>query len=91
MFNSLLDDPLTEEQENIVSGFSMVGSIINGGSQFNSVPGHAYIEYNVRTVPEYDNEFVKKFKDVIKEVDEDRLTFEVPSDNSLVKVIRTTR
>ena len=86
MFNSLLDDPLTEEQENIVSGFSMVGSIINGGSQFNSVPGHAYIEYNVRTVPEYDNEFVKKlFKDVIKEVDEDRLTFEVPSDNSLVK------
>ena len=50
MFNSLLDDSLTEEQENIVSGFSMVGSIINGGSQFNSVPGHAYIEYNVRTV-----------------------------------------
>ena len=48
----------------------MLNSIINGGEQFNSVPEKATVEYNVRTVPEYDNVFVKDlFEKVIQRVE----------------------
>ena len=72
---------LSEEEENFASGFTMMGSIIKGGKQFNSVPDEASIEYNVRPVPEY-NDFVKDlFQQTIDEVSPKALSFEVVSDH----------
>ena len=53
MVNKFMKGTLSEEEENFASGFTMMGSIIKGGKQFNSVPDEASIEYNVRPVPEY--------------------------------------
>lgn len=49
-----------EEVSHILYGLVITNTIFNGGSQVNSVPGEAKAEFNVRTVPEYDNEQVKK-------------------------------
>ena len=51
MVNKFMKGTLSEEEENFASGFTMMGSIIKGGKQFNSVPDEASIEYNVRPVP----------------------------------------
>ena len=62
-----------------------MNSIIRGGVQFNTVPEEAYAEFNVRTVPEYDNRAIEKlFKDTIEEVDSDRLSLEVTVDHQTV-------
>ncbi|MBS3508970.1 ArgE/DapE family deacylase, partial [Staphylococcus aureus] len=61
MFKSLIGKEISEEDANYASGLTAVCSIINGGKQFNSVPDEASIEFNVRPVPEYDNEFIESF------------------------------
>ena len=38
MVNKFMKGTLSEEEENFASGFTMMGSIIKGGKQFNSVP-----------------------------------------------------
>ncbi|HHU6750135.1 TPA: ArgE/DapE family deacylase [Staphylococcus pseudintermedius] len=45
--------------ENLVKGLVISNTIIKGGSQVNSIPDYAVAEFNVRTVPEYDNKKVK--------------------------------
>lgn len=97
MVNKFMQGSLSEEEENFASGFTMMGSIINGGKQFNSVPEEASIEYNVRPVPEYNNDFVTDlFQQTIDEVNRDALSFEIVSnhrpvtsdkDSTLIKVI----
>lgn len=82
MVNKFMKGTLSEEEENFASGFTMMGSIIKGGKQFNSVPDEASIEYNVRPVPEYNNDFVKDlFQQTIDEVSPKALSFEVVSDH----------
>lgn len=82
MVNKFMKGTLSEEEENFASGFTMMGSIIKGGKQFNSVPDEASIEYNVRPVPEYNNDFVKDlFQQTIDEVSPEALSFEVVSDH----------
>lgn len=48
------------------------GTIIHGGHQVNSIPEHAYLEINARTIPEYDNETVKAaFKELEDEFNQE--------------------
>lgn len=48
-----------DEVQTRIQGLVMTNSMINGGSQVNSVPDHATATFNVRTIPEYDNTKVK--------------------------------
>lgn len=48
-----------DEVSRILYGLVITNTIFNGGTQVNSVPSQATAEFNVRTVPEYDNEQVK--------------------------------
>lgn len=45
---------------NMLSGLVITNTIFNGGAQVNSVPDKATAEFNIRTVPEYNNEKVKQ-------------------------------
>lgn len=64
MFKSLIGKEISEEDANYASGLTAVCSIINGGKQFNSVPDEASLEFNVRPVPEYDNDFIESFSKI---------------------------
>ena len=84
-FGDQVDDKTEEKVEDVAAGLVIVNSIIRGGEQFNTVPEEAYAEFNVRTVPEYDNRAIEKlFKDTIEEVDSDRLSLEVTVDHQTV-------
>lgn len=48
-----------DEVQTRIQGLVMTNSMINGGSQVNSVPDYATATFNVRTIPEYDNTKVK--------------------------------
>ncbi|WP_186306342.1 peptidase dimerization domain-containing protein, partial [Staphylococcus epidermidis] len=48
-----------EEVQTRIQGLVMTNSIIKGGTQVNSVPDYATAEFNIRTIPEYNNEKVK--------------------------------
>lgn len=80
MFKSLIGKEISEEDANDASGLTAVCSIINGGKQFNSVPDEASLEFNVRPVPEYDNDFVESFfQNIINDVNSNKLSLEIPS------------
>lgn len=57
-----------DEVQTRIQGLVMTNSMINGGSQVNSVPDYATATFNVRTIPEYDNTKVKAL--FIKYIDE---------------------
>ena len=40
----------------MISGLVISNTILHGGNQVNSVPDTATAEFNIRTIPEYDNE-----------------------------------
>ena len=44
-----------EEVERVISGLVISNTILHGGNQVNSVPD-ATAEFNIRTIPEFDNE-----------------------------------
>ncbi|MCO4328707.1 ArgE/DapE family deacylase [Staphylococcus hyicus] len=48
-----------DDVSRVLYGLVITNTIFNGGSQVNSVPDQATAEFNVRTVPEYDNDQVK--------------------------------
>lgn len=48
-----------EDVSRALYGPIITNTIIKGGEQVNSVPDRAVAEFNVRTVPEYDNDMVK--------------------------------
>lgn len=82
MFKSLIGKEIYEEDANDASGLTAVCSIINGGKQFNSVPDEASLEFNVRPVPEYDNDFVESFfQNIINDVNSNKLSLEIPSNH----------
>lgn len=82
MFKSLIGKEISEEDANYASGLTAVCSIINGGKQFNSVPDEASLEFNVRPVPEYDNDFIESFfQNIINDVDSNKLSLDIPSDH----------
>lgn len=82
MFKSLIGKEISEEDANDASGLTAVYSIINGGKQFNSVPDEASLEFNVRPVPEYDNDFVESFfQNIINDVNSNKLSLEIPSNH----------
>lgn len=58
-----------EEVERVISGLVISNTILHGGNQVNSVPDTATAEFNIRTIPEFDNEKVKSlFKTYLEEV-----------------------
>lgn len=82
MFKSLIGKKISEEDANYASGLTAVCSIINGGKQFNSVPDEASLEFNVRPVPEYDNDFIESFfQNIINDVDSNKLSLDIPSNH----------
>ncbi|HEA6254770.1 TPA: ArgE/DapE family deacylase [Staphylococcus aureus] len=82
MFKSLIGKEISEEDANYASGLTAVCSIINGGKQFNSVPDEASLEFNVRPVPEYDNDFIESFfQNIINDVDSNKLSLYIPSNH----------
>ncbi|GKS37236.1 ArgE/DapE family deacylase [Staphylococcus argenteus] len=82
MFKSFIGNAISEEEANYASGLTAVCSIARGGKQFNSVPDEASLEFNVRPVPEYDNDFVEKFfQDIINDVNKNKLKLEIPSNH----------
>ncbi|HHC6227138.1 TPA: ArgE/DapE family deacylase [Staphylococcus aureus] len=82
MFKSLIGKEISEEDANYASGLTAVCSIINGGKQFNSIPDEASLEFNVRPVPEYDNDFIESFfQNIINDVDSNKLSLDIPSNH----------
>ncbi|HDC8776217.1 TPA: ArgE/DapE family deacylase [Staphylococcus aureus] len=82
MFKSLIGKEISEEDANYASGLTAVCSIINGGKQFNSVPDESSLEFNVRPVPEYDNDFIESFfQNIINDVDSNKLSLDIPSNH----------
>ncbi|PZI73248.1 ArgE/DapE family deacylase [Staphylococcus aureus] len=82
MFKALIGKEISEEDANYASGLTAVCSIINGGKQFNSVPDEASLEFNVRPVPEYDNDFIESFfQNIINDVDSNKLSLDIPSNH----------
>lgn len=82
MFKSFIGKEISEEDANYASGLTAVCSIINGGKQFNSVPDEASLEFNVRPVPEYDNDFIESFfQNIINDVDSNKLSLDIPSNH----------
>lgn len=82
MCKSLIGKEISEEDANYASGLTAVCSIINGGKQFNSVPDEASLEFNVRPVPEYDNDFIESFfQNIINDVDSNKLSLDIPSNH----------
>ncbi|HGX1542868.1 TPA: ArgE/DapE family deacylase [Staphylococcus aureus] len=82
MFKSLIGKEISEEDANYASGLTAVCSIINGGKQFNSVPDEASLEFNVRPVPEYDNDFIESFfQNIINDVDSNKISLDIPSNH----------
>ncbi|HDH7006948.1 TPA: ArgE/DapE family deacylase [Staphylococcus aureus] len=82
MFKSLIGKEISEEDANYASGLTAVCSIINRGKQFNSVPDEASLEFNVRPVPEYDNDFIESFfQNIINDVDSNKLSLDIPSNH----------
>ncbi|SCT38108.1 ArgE/DapE family deacylase [Staphylococcus aureus] len=82
MFKSFIGKEISEEDANYASGLTAVCSIINGGKQFNSVPDEASLEFNVRPVPEYDNDFIESFfQNIINNVNSNKLSLDIPSNH----------
>ncbi|MBO0927947.1 ArgE/DapE family deacylase [Staphylococcus sp. 30400_3112M30941] len=82
MFKSMIGKEISEKDANYASGLTAVCSIINGGKQFNSVPDEASLEFNVRPVPEYDNDFIESFfQNIINDVDSNKLSLDIPSNH----------
>lgn len=64
------DNTLDEDEvKRVISGLVISNTILHGGNQVNSVPDVAFAEFNIRTVPEYDNAKVKAlFKKYLEEI-----------------------
>ncbi|MEJ7154757.1 peptidase dimerization domain-containing protein, partial [Staphylococcus ureilyticus] len=65
-------------------------TLFNGGTQVNSIPEYAESEFNIRTIPEHDNDqFISYFKEVLKEVETDKTDIEVDTYMSRPPVLTT--
>lgn len=56
----------------------MNATIFNGGNQVNSIPEHATSEFNIRTIPEHDNDqFISYFNEILKQVATEETDIEI--------------
>ncbi|SUM79268.1 succinyl-diaminopimelate desuccinylase [Staphylococcus cohnii] len=56
----------------------MNATIFNGGNQVNSIPEHAESEFNIRTIPEHDNEqFISYFNEILKQVETEQTDIDI--------------
>ena len=75
-----LEDKLPEhitkaQAKELIEGLVMTNSIVKGGTQVNSLPDFATAEFNVRTIPEYNNEKVKElFNNYLQQANENGAT-----------------
>ncbi|MGV3244881.1 ArgE/DapE family deacylase [Staphylococcus sp. 11261D007BR] len=53
------DIPNFEQAKKVLAGLVINNTLISGGDQVNSVPAKAKADFNIRTVPEYNNDDVK--------------------------------
>lgn len=79
MVNKLEDrlpEHITKTQaKELIEGLVMTNSIVKGGTQVNSLPDFATAEFNVRTIPEYNNEKVKElFNNYLQQANENGAT-----------------
>lgn len=81
-------DPRTNE---ILNRLVMSTTIIEGGSQVNSIPDKAVAQINCRTIPEFDNEeVIQIFQDLAKKYNEEKKSkIEVEVTMSLPSVFTT--
>ncbi|AMG64108.1 ArgE/DapE family deacylase [Staphylococcus lugdunensis] len=84
-FGDKFNDKELRKLENVAEGLVIVNSIIYGGEQFNTVPESAYAEFNIRTIPEYDNEaIIQLFEETLEEVDQAQLSMEITTNHAPV-------
>lgn len=58
-----------EEIESALQGLVITNTLIKGGIQVNSVPEDADADFNIRTIPEYNNDQVKNlFNNTIENI-----------------------
>ncbi len=55
-----------EEIENALQGLVITNTLIKGGVQVNSVPEDADADFNIRTIPEYNDQVKALFDDTIE-------------------------
>ena len=84
--------------ERLLSGPVISNTLIEGGNQVNSIPEYASADFNVRTVPEFDNEAMRRlFKKHLDEMNAENAQLEediyldlepviTTGDNALVKL-----
>ena len=59
-----IQGPIDEQQlAQVVKGLVINHTMIHGGNQVNSIPDKATTDFNIRTVPEFDNDKVKALFD----------------------------
>ncbi|MBX5320299.1 ArgE/DapE family deacylase [Staphylococcus caprae] len=69
---------------NNVSGPIINNTIINGGSQVNSIPEYATAEFNIRTIPEYNNDKVKElFQNYLDQLNDSEQNYNLSMDIDL--------
>lgn len=67
----LPNDISKEEARDAIESIVITNSVINGGKQVNSVADSAFAEFNVRMIPEYNNDKVRElFNKYINEANE---------------------
>lgn len=67
-----------DKNNNLLGNPIMNATIFNGGNQVNSIPEHAESEFNIRTIPEHDNDqFITYFNEILKQVETDNTDIEI--------------
>ncbi|SCS38694.1 ArgE/DapE family deacylase [Staphylococcus caeli] len=67
-----------DQHNDLLGNALMNATIFNGGNQVNSIPEHAESEFNIRTIPEHDNnQFISYFNDILKQVETDKTDIEI--------------
>lgn len=66
------------KRNDLLGDVLMNATIFNGGNQVNSIPEHAESEFNIRTIPEHDNDqFITYFNEILKQVETDKTDIEI--------------
>lgn len=70
--NQEIDQVTADHENDILGKFTHNITIINGGSQVNSIPDYADVQANIRSIPEFSNdETVELLEKIIDEINQD--------------------
>ncbi|MBM0869086.1 succinyl-diaminopimelate desuccinylase [Staphylococcus auricularis] len=79
-----------DQQNDLLGHAIMNNTLIKGGEQVNSIPAYAEAEFNIRTIPEHDNEqFITFFKDVLSQIETEYTDLEMDAYMSRLPVYTT--